>query len=35
MKTADNKIKQNKVQYDLDKEIPKITVLSSRNVGEF
>ena len=34
-KTIDNKIEQNKVQYDLDRETAKISALSSGNVGKY
>ena len=32
-KTIDNKIKQNKAQYNLDRQTAKIFALSSRNVS--
>ena len=35
IKIFDNKIKQNKTQYILDKEIAKISALSSSNVGRY
>ena len=34
IKTIDNKIKQNKVQYGLNKQTARISALSSRNVGK-
>ena len=34
-KTIDNKIKQNKIQYDLDRETAKISALSSGNVSKY
>ena len=34
-KTIDNKIEQNKAQYDLDRETAKISALSSGNVGKY
>ena len=33
-KTIDNKIKQNKSQYNLDRETTKIFAFSSKNVGK-
>ena len=33
--TINNKIKQNKAQYNLDKEITKISALSSGNVSKY
>ena len=33
--TIDNKIEQNKAQYDLDRETAKISALSSGNVGKY
>ena len=33
-KAVDNKMKQNKVQYDLDRQSAKISALSSRNVNK-
>ena len=35
MKTIDNKIKQNKAQYDLDRQISKISSLLSANVSKY
>ena len=35
IKTIDNKIKQNKAQFDLDRQIPNISALSSRNVSKY
>ena len=35
MKTVDNKIDQNKAQYNLDKQTAKISPLSSGNVGKY
>ena len=35
IKTIDNKIKQNKVQYDLDRETAEMSALSSGNVSEY
>ena len=35
IKTTDNKIEQNKSQYNLDRQIDKISVLSSGNVGRY
>ena len=35
IKTVDNKIEQNEAQYDLDREIPKISALSSGNVSKY
>ena len=35
IKTTDNKIEQNKAGYNLDKQTPKISALSSGNVGKF
>ena len=34
-KTVDNKIEQNKAQYDLDRRTAKISVLSSVNVSKY
>ena len=34
-KTINNKIKQNKAQYDLDRQIAKILVLSSGYIGKY
>ena len=34
-KTINNKIKQNKSQYDLDREMAKILVLSSGSIGKY
>ena len=34
IKTIGNKIKQNKGQYDLDRQTAKISALSSRNVSQ-
>ena len=33
--TIDNKIKQNKTQYNLDRQTAKISVLPSGNVGKY
>lgn len=33
-KAIDNKIEQNKVQYDLDRQSAKISTLSSRNISK-
>ena len=35
IKTIDNKIEQNKAQYNLDREIVKISAWSSRNVSKY
>ena len=35
IKTADNRIKQNKAQYDLDKQTAQISALSSGNVSKY
>ena len=35
MKTIDNKIEQNKAQYNLDKQAAKILALSIENVGKY
>ena len=35
IKTIDNKVEQNKAQYDLDRETAKISALSSRNVSKY
>ena len=35
IKTIDNKIEQNKVQYNLDRQTAKISALSSRNVSKY
>ena len=35
LKTINNKIKQNKAQYDSDKETAKMLALSSQNVGKY
>ena len=35
IKTIDNKIEQNKVQYDLDRQTAEISALSSGNVGKY
>ena len=35
IKANNNKIKQNKAQFDLDKETAKISALSSGNVGKY
>ena len=35
MKTIDNKIKQSKAQYDLDRQISKISSLLSANVSKY
>ena len=35
IKTTDSKIDQNKSQYNLDRQIPKISVLSSTNVDRY
>ena len=35
IKTIDNKIKQNKAQYNLDKQTATTSTLSSRNVGKY
>ena len=35
IKTTDSKIEQNKSQYNLDRQIPKISVLSSTNVDRY
>ena len=35
IKTIDNKIKQNKAQYALDRQTAKILTLSSRNVDKY
>ena len=35
IKTVDNRIKQNKVQYDLNKQAAKISALSSINISKF
>ena len=35
IKTIDNKIQQNKVQYDLDRQTAEISALSSGNVGKY
>ena len=35
IKTIDNKIEQNKAQYNLDKQTAKISVLSSGNVAKY
>ena len=34
IKAINNKIKQNKLQYDLDRQTDKISALSSGNVGK-
>ena len=35
IKSVNNKIDQNKAQYDLDRQAAKILALSSRNVDEY
>ena len=35
VKVINNKIDQNKAQYDLDRQIAKISVLSSGNVSKY
>ena len=35
IKTIDNKIEQNKAQYNLDKQTAKISALSSGNIGKY
>ena len=35
IKTIDNKIKQNKAQYNLDQQTTKISTLSSGNVSQY
>ena len=35
IKIVENKIKQNKAQYNLDKQTSKILALASRNVGKY
>ena len=35
IKTIDNKIEQNKAQYNLDRETAKISPLSSKNVSKY
>ena len=35
IKTIDNKIEQNKVQYNLDRQTATISALSSGNVGKY
>ena len=35
IKTVDNKIEQNKTQYNLDRQAAKILALSSRNIGKY
>ena len=35
IKTIDNKIEQNKAQYDLDRQTAKYSALSSGNVSKF
>ena len=35
IKTVDNRIKQNKAQYDLDKQTAQISALSSGNVSKY
>ena len=35
IKTVDNRIKQNKVQYDLNKQAAKISALPSINISKF
>ena len=35
IKTIDNKIEQNKAQYNLDRKTPKIYALSSGNVSKY
>ena len=35
IKTIDNKIEQNKIQYDLDRQTAKISALSSVNVSKY
>ena len=35
IKTIDNKIKQNKAQYNLDQQTTKISALSSENVSQY
>ena len=35
IKTIDNKVEQNKAQYDLDRETAKISALSSGNVSKY
>ena len=35
VKAINNKIEQNKVQYDLDRQIAKISALSSGNVSKY
>ena len=35
IKTIDNKIEQNKAQYDLDRETAKISALSSENISKY
>ena len=34
IRTIDNKVKQNKAQYDLDRQAPKSSALSSGNVSK-
>ena len=35
MKAINNKIEQNKAQYDLDRQTAKISALSSRNISKY
>ena len=35
IKTIDNKIEQNKTQYNLDRKIAKVSALSSGNVNKY
>ena len=35
IKAIDNKIEQNRVQYDLDRQTPQISALSSGNVSKY
>ena len=35
IKAINNKIKQNKAQYDLDRQTAKISALSSRNISKY
>ena len=35
IKTIDNKIEQNKAQYNLDRQTVMVSALSSRNVGKY
>ena len=35
VKTIKNKIEQNKTKYNLDRQVPKISGLSSRDVGKY